>query len=1044
MNPRQNFHTRPDWENIDVTSINRMPAHTRWGAYDSEENARRCMPGSSRYTVNLDGEYAFRLYDCPEQVDEFYQPGYDASGFAPIQVPGNWETQGFGEPIYTNVPYPFPADPENRVTLCPNEGQPPVVNPPYVPRQNPTGCYLRTFTLPDHFAGRETILRFDGVETSYYLWINGQPVGYAQDSKLPSEFNITPYLQPGENLMALQVMRFADSTYLEDQDYWYLSGIYRSVWLISKPAMRIEDYKITAMPDLHHLTGTLSCDVTVSRLPGFADHRVRVALVSPEGETLGTGEAEVRREATYTTDRMPTANTARVTLDAGKIKLWSCDAPTLYTVVITLLNPQGQPVDYEACRTGFKKVEVAHGVVLLNGRRLVVRGVNRHEHAWRVGRAVSVEHMREEIVQMKRMNVNSVRTCHYPDKPEWYDLCDELGILLVCECDLETHGVMGALSHNPAYATNYLERAVRMVQHYKNHVSIYSWSLGNESGTGPNHAAMYGFIKEFDPTRLCQYEAGFPGKNVSDVRGWMYATVDNILGMLCDPTDERPIILVEFSYQIRNSGGGLNKFMDLVWRYPRFQGGYVWDWQDKCLLGKTEGGQEFFAYGGDFGESFLEPENPLFMTNNGVVLPDLTWKPVAHELRIAYSPVRVERPAAFSAWHTVPGWDRYTLKNVALSDLPGSCRMTAQLRENGVIIEQQAVELPALAPLEQADLEVHFAAPKRPGCEYACDFVLTRTQDAFYAQAGEEFGFFQFPLESGPALPAALPNSGETPCLTEREDAYEVSGSGFRAVFSKATGQLVELSRDGVSRVMGGATPCLDRPYGGLDAQPGWGWFGVFAQVRGLTHTVGEARVLSGAGQVAISFPFQMNGAYPISGFLRYQVDGCGTVSVDFTIDVDQSYQALPRVGVELVVPQGFERLEYYGYGENETYPDRLMSGRLGLYRTTVEAQHFAFVPPSENGGHEGTRYLILTDERGQGLKISSRQAFHFDAHHNTISDYQAAAHEHQLIRRPDIYLHLDAAHAPIGGDMAWSTAMSAQERLTGGHYSLSFDLEMI
>jgi beta-galactosidase len=691
---------------------------------------------------SLNGSRRCKTSRNPDAADDFYKPGYRAEGFSPITVPGNWELQGFDKPIYTNVVYPWKLDKDAGYSLQAKKGEW-VPNPPFTPQDyNTTGCYRLSFTVPETFKGRETYIRFEGVETVYYLWVNGRPVGYSQDSKLPSEFNISSFIQEGENLLALEVIRFADSTYIEDQDYWYLCGIYRNVWLVSKPALHITDWKIAALPD-EAGGGVLSADIAVSRVPLFAESRVRLALY--DGKTkLAEGEGEVRAAAEYRTDRFPTANTGRVILKLDSVQKWSPASPALYTAVITLLDGRGKAADFESSRIGFKKIEVRSGVVYLNGERLLIQGVNRHEHCWRGGRAVPPEHMREEIIQMKRMNINAVRTCHYPDSPDWYDLCDELGILLVCETNLETHGVSGGLSHNPAYALVFLERAMRMALNYKNHVSIYAWSLGNESGTGANHAAMYGFIKEFDPTRLCQYEAGEPGKNISDIRGNMYAPVDKILRMLSDPEDSRPIILVEYLYQISNSGGGLDNFLRLTSEYARFQGGFVWDWQDKCLVGKTADGKEFFAYGGDFDEAFAEESVPRFMTCNGVVLPDLRWKPVAHELKAAYCPLRFERPYR-GAWEK-DGGDTYVVRRVNL--LHGSegdeLECIAVAREDGKIIAEKTLALPVLKTGEEALIEVPFPAEKQPGREYTLTFSLRLKNARFYAPQGYEAGAWQF------------------------------------------------------------------------------------------------------------------------------------------------------------------------------------------------------------------------------------------------------------------------------------------------------------
>lgn len=1031
------FHVRSDWENPDVTAISRLPAHSQWNAYPDGEAAR--LGQGSPFRRSLNGVWQFRLLDRPEAADSFFLPDYDPSAFTTIAVPGAWELQGFGEPIYTNVLYPWSYDLKEPCMIRPSAGAAPVPNPPYVPSANPTGCYRRTFTLPEEFHGRDIFLQFDGVETAFYLWVNGKPAGYSQDSKLPSSFDITPLVQPGENLLALQVMRFADSSYLEDQDYWHLSGIHRNVWLIAKPHLRLEDYRITALPDLPSGAGTVTIDASISRVEGYADCRLRVELYSPQGEPLAQEEAPVMAQAEYRLDR-PTANAGRVTLRLGQAALWSPESPTLYRAVITLLDAEGRPLDYESGRFGFKKVEIKNGVVLLNGQRLLIRGVNRHDFCWRGGRTVSREHMLEEIRQMKRMNINSVRTCHYPDAPEWYELCDQYGLLLVCECNLETHGVMGALSHNPAWAGAYLERAVRMVLTYKNHVSIYSWSLGNESGTGPNHAAMYGFLKEYDPNRLCQYESGRPGKNISDIRGEMYATVDAIQNMLCDPEDDRPIILVEYLYQIRNSGGGLAKFHELTERSPRFQGGYIWDWQDKSLAGKTEDGTEFFAYGGDFGESVTDRESPWFMTNNGVVLADLTWKPVAYEAKQAYCPVTVERPRDFSAWTTGQPEERYLVKNRSLSERLSAYRCEAVLTEDGVEFFRQEIQLPDLPPMSQGELAVRFSFQRQPGREYHATWIFYRREPAWYAGTNIPIGAFQLPLEAGKGIPVPVPRpGGSAVALREDGEHFIMESQSILAVFSKEDGSISSLTRNGWAHLSGG-TPTLDRPYSGLDAIPGWGWRDAFDEVRDLRFRAESARGYVGPEGARVEFVLTAPGApYPIQARLGYLLDAEG-LRVDYMLTASRAYRALPRVGLEFLLPPGFEEVEYYGYGPGENYPDRLLAARLGVWRTQVRREHFPFCPPSENGGHEQTRWLTVSDG-ASSLRIESAQPFHFDVHHNSVADYRGAAHDHELPLRGESWLHIDAAHSAIGDDMAWSTALPEEHRLPGGTYSLSFTI---
>lgn len=1046
-NNRADFHWKPDWETLDVLSINRLSAHSRWGAYDTVERAVIGEYGSSPYVKSLNGTYRFRLYDSPEMVDDFYLPDYSEVKYQDIPVPSNWEVHGFGEPIYTNIVYPWSED-EKDCLISAKSGQKRLPNPPFVPHKNPTGCYRHFFTVPEEFENREVYLRFEGVETVFYLWINGIPVGYSQDSKLAAEFCIAPYLKAGENLMALQVMRFADSSYLEDQDYWYLSGIYRDVWLIAKQKQHIEDLHWTAIPNLHTKSGEFTVDVRVSREDNFADCSVRISLYDDKQRLVAQQQGEVQAAAEYCSHTVPTANTSRVSIHLDKVCLWSPENPTLYTVVAELISADGKVLDIESSKFGFRFIEIRSGVIYFNGRRLLVRGVNRHEFCHTAGRAVTKEWMIREILEMKRMNMNAVRTCHYPDCPLWYELCDQYGLLLVCECNIETHGVQGALTHSANWTTAFVERAVRMVEQYKNHVSIFSWSLGNESGSGMNHAAMYGLVKEYDKTRLCQYEAGEPGKNISDIRGNMYAPYDRILKMLADPNDNRPIVLVEYLYQIRNSGGGMNRFVELTERYERFQGGFIWDWQDKCLNKENQDGTVFWAYGGDFGESFVEGKDrngdcPPFMTCNGIVLPDLTWKPVAYEVKQGYSPIRITRPEYYSTTQSINDWNRFLIRNDCLELPLSSFSCTAVLRENGLAIAEQAIQLPDLKAGEKQEMVIEIPHKKLPGGIYTIEFSVKQKDETFYAEKGREIGLFQFQLESGPCI-AKIPIMSAPPKLQTFNDILCLETKGIQLKLNSKTGELIEFSKNGKS-YLSSITPCFDRPYTGLDAIEGWGWYEAYEKIRTQSFAFGIPQVLIGENQVRIDIPFsQTNFQHPeLSGKISYLFEGEGILQISADFHVDSSYQAVPRIGLEFIIAENMEQLSYFGRGKNENYSDRIMSAPLGVYHTTVSDQHFPFIPPSETGGHEETRWIILSNNFGEKINIECIQPIHFDAHHSRIYDYQVAKHSHELITRNETILHLDVVHAPIGGDMAWSTEMSREHQLVGGNYHMDVRIRL-
>ncbi len=1062
MNKYQRFHTKNDWENINITAINREPSHVYWGAYENAAQAESCDRTVSKWTGSLDGVWKFAYYEKPSEVDTFWENGFDHSDWKDIKVPGNWELQGFGYPIYTNIPYPWDYYSKEKHMIYPTNdfkerGLP---NPPYIPEENPTGCYFRTFTISPEWMNREIFIHFKGVETAYYLWINGVEVGYSQDSKLPAEFNITPYIKEGENTVSVQVMKFAGSTYMEDQDYWHISGIFRSVLLFAKPKARIVDWKIDAIPDLYYSFGTVKADIEINRFNGYGEYKVQLDIMDMKGTILATGTSNFNTKAEYRLYEAPTTNTARIILKVEQIEKWNPETPILYKAVMSLISPTGEKVDYESCRIGFKKVEIVNGIILLNGKRLIVRGVNRHEHEAFEGRTVSVEHMIEEIKQMKRLNINSVRTCHYPDDPIWYDLCDEWGLLLICETNLETHDVLGELTQNPSWATNFLERAIRMVLTHKNHASIYSWSLGNESGVGANHAAMAGWIREYDPTCLCQYEAGEPGKSISDIRGTMYAPQGNILDKLTDVSDSRPIVLVEYLYQIRNSGGGMHKFLDLVEKYQRFQGGYIWDWQDKCLIAKTTDGQEFLGYGGDFNESVVEwkPGTPTFMTNNGIVLPDLTPKPAGIEAKQVYCPIIFTEIIQNDPWNQKPLKEgSFKVKNRNLVLDTKNYSVVYAVRENGYVIKEGNFDLPYLKAGEEANIEFTVPVDKKPNSEYHVEFSVRYAQNTTYAEAGYELACYQFALESGAySYDSSIAEDLITLTTTEADITIEhqvshiqVSSSKFEILFDKNTGAITSFHKNGVNYLESGPIECFSRPYTGIDATEDWGRFPVWSVFENKNKNA-ELKYISaeciGNKGVLVSTIREVTftgNPYGILVSSQYIISSAGDINVRITFNVDPSLRDMTRIGAELVISEGFEELEYYGLGPVENYMDRKNSARMGVFKSSVEAEHFPFIPPSENGGHEKTRWITLANKEGKTIKIKAPIPFHFDAHHNTIEDYKSAKHEHELLRRKESYIHIDAAHSGIGSDMGFSVVQVEENRVIAQNYVLEFTISV-
>jgi beta-galactosidase len=1044
--PKGEFHYRRDWENPDVTHINRELIHSPWGAYENAKQALACDRDASANVLSLDGPWRFHLAPAPEAVPAgFWEPGFNTAAWAPIQVPGNWEVQGFGKPIYTNYIYPWPLDRDEPYVQKPSLAGTPAddrfrLHPPQVPKDNPTGCYVRTFELPKAWAGKSVFVNFGGVESAFYLWLNGRPVGYSQDSKLPCEFDLTPFLQPGTNTIALQVMRWSDGTWLEDQDYWHISGIHRPVRLLAKPAIHLRDWVLQAVP---HETGdgaTLRAEVHLKELAGYADYTVRVQLFDAAGALVTQAEKKTNLRPGWDYRREGGLEFA---LDVSAVRKWSPDSPCLYTTVLTLIAPDGREVDVESSRTGFRRIEIKQGVIYLNGVRMIFRGVNRHEHAYRTGRFVSREHMRREILTMKQLNFNGVRTCHYPDDPAWYELCDELGICLVCEADVETHGLMGVLTNSPAWASAFLERAIRMVLVHKNHPAILSWSLGNESWKGPNHSAMANWIRYYDPTRLVQYESSGPEAIISDLRGNMYAHPDAIINMLADARDLRPVVLVEYLYQIRNSGGGMHWFADLLERFERFQGGFVWDWQDKCLVAKDAAGREFPGYGGDFGEDFVEHTVPKHMTCNGVVLPDLTPKPVAHEIKNVQSPVQVVAADAEAG--------RFRLRNRHHASDTAGYALAWRLRENGGVVREGTLPMPAAKPMSDAafELDLQAALPERkPGCEYHLDFILTLAAATPWAPAGHEVYCTQFALVGGAAVSAAAPAAPARLATTDAE--FRVTGDGLTVVFDRKTGLMSVSGKGGARYLERGALEQVYRPQCGLDTDPHWGFYDLWRPLMPdrLSRQAGAVAAWArpdGRVQVEVASTLVSAGTdKAIRCETTYLVSGDGRIRVDAQLDMDRGFRHVPRVGIGLVLPAGFEALEWFGRGPGENYCDRKEHTPVARYTSTVSAQHFPFIPPSECGGHEDVRWVKLAAADGRALLVESPAPFHFDAHHSSVEDYWRAKHDHELVRRPETFLNLDCRHAGIGDNMSWSTVMDEKHLVPASSYRFRFDLRVL
>ncbi len=1040
-----------DWENPLVTGIGREPMHTPLGGYASADEARAQDRYESTYFTLLNGEWDFHLADSPEHApDGFWLDDFDAATWTRIPVPANWELHGHDRPIYTNMPYPF---------------QP--VDPPRTPPENPTGCYRTTFTVPEGWDGRDVFLLFEAVDSAFFVWLNGERIGYGQDSKLSSEFDLTPHLREGENLLAVQVLRWSDGVYLEDQDYWHLSGIQRDVILYSKPRAHVRDLCVRTTFDAHYTNARLHVRAYMNEVQDLAHHRIRIQLFDPDGAAVFATPPEAPVSPASPMYGAATAERASALIETRveAPRQWTPEMPALYTLVVTLVDPDGRAADWERARVGFRQVEIKDGVVLLNGRRLIVRGVDRHEFHHERGRALTREDMAAEVRRMKQLNFNAVRTSHYPDSPLWYDLCDAYGIVVVDEANLETHGVGARLSKDPGWATAYLERATRMLLRDRNHPCVCFWSLGNESSVGPHHAAMAAWLRHQDPTRPVQYESGYPGPTVTDVLAPMYPKLDWVVEELGKHHEQRPMIMCEYAYCKGNSTGNFYCFWELVDRHARFQGGFVWDWSDKAITRTNDDGTPYWAYG-DLRD---EAEHTRRMCLNGVVFPDLTPKPGAIEMQKCQAPVtfHVDSEDELAA-------GRILVRNKQQALDLSRYWIEWEVTEDGVRVDGGALEAPGVPagslmprgstaraqvehvfPItgEDGRIELPLDLPEpAPGAEVFLHLRLVCKNATPWAETGHVVSWEQFALPSSAPPATAVPAKNTGTIETAEDDgAFLVHGKDFTARFDCETGLLSGLAHGDVELLKNGPTECFFRAPTDIDYSnnpEGFGQRWIAAGLDRLQRTVedvsaGTLDAHTAAVRVAARYQAP-DLPHVIATETRFTLFASGDIVLDCAVEASRSLPPLPRIGVHLTLERAFDRLAWFGRGPHENYPDRKRSALVGRYVSTVAEQYVPYIFPQENGGKTDVRWLALTNEAGAGLFVAGAPLCHFSALPYALEDLYAADSYHRLQPRDEVHLHADGFHTGLGGDTGWRPNIYPAFQLPAGRYAYRLRLRAI
>jgi beta-galactosidase len=1019
-----------EWQNPQLTQQGQEVPRASFQLYEQPADVVADDYARSPWHQSLNGTWKFNYVARPaERPMDFFQPSFNDASWKTIQVPSSWEIQGFGIPIYTNITYPFPR------------------NQPFIdPSNNPVGTYRRTFTVPAGWAGREVLLHFGAISGCAFVYVNGQRVGISKAAKSPAEFDITKYLKPGDNQLAVQVLRWHDGSYLEDQDFWRLSGLDRDVFLTALPRHTIWDFFAHADLDPTYKNGQFSTEVTVRSFGSAPAARLTAEVLDPSGKVVLRQQQAVAAPAGVGTQEVKLSGTV------PGVRPWSAEVPTLYQLRLTLVDAQGKALAVTGTKIGFRKVEIKNAQLLVNGQPVEVHGVNRHELEPTTGRVVTDAGMRRDLELMKQHNINAIRSCHYPDDERWLRLCDELGFYLVDEANIETHGYGAELqgtfdkTKHPAYLPEWKaahrDRINRLVERDKNHASVIIWSMGNECGNGPVFHEAYTWLKQRDPSRPISFEQA--GEDVdTDIVAPMYPGMGS-MKKYAEATDKtRPYIMCEYSHAMGNSSGNFQEYWDLIRAHPHMQGGFIWDWVDQGLATKTPDGRPFFAYGGDLGGYHLQ--NDENFCANGLVAADRTPHPGLLEVKKVYQDIRFTAAQPASGRVTVINWFSFkTLDDYAFR---------WELLRNGAVVKTGALAVGKLGPRQQKEIKLPLPALKQAaGAEYVLNVFAVTKAAAPLVPAGHEVAREQFVLTPAPAYFAAAPAPAGKLEIKRDGDKLTWTAGEVRGEFNTKQGRLTDYRR-GEQR-MPGSFPepyfwraPTDNDFGNNMPQSLGVWRGAHANRPVQRVTVGE--------QSAAGLPITVEYLLADLGVpytVAYLVQPDGAVRVTASIDLkDKTLPELPRFGMRLEVPRRFDQLRYYGRGPQENYADRNTAALLGTYQDSVRRSFpGTYIRPQEYGYHTDVRWLTLTNAAGQGLRVEGAgQPICFSATPFRSEDLDPGLskkqqHPTDLKAHSQTWLHLDLAQRGVGGDNSWGALPHDQYRLLAKQYSYSYILRLV
>lgn len=1029
-----------DWENQEMTGLNNEKPHATFISYKDEASALADIKEKSPNYSCLDGVWKFHFSKTPmERPYWFFKDDYDIRDWDNIQVPSNWQLLGYDDPpIYSNIPYPFPPD------------------PPKIPHEmNTVGSYKRTFKIPAGWSGKEIFLHFGAVSSFFYVWVNEQFVGFGKDSKTPVEFNITPYVKKGKNTLAVEVYRWSDGSYLEDQDFWRLSGIQRSVFLHARPKTFINDFFAVAGLDSLYKTGLLDLEVMIAQKNPCSGSFVVEASLFDDGQKIYQQAGKVTTENG--------AAFIKFLKDFPDVKKWSAETPNLYSLVISLKDQNGNCLESVSANIGFRTVEIKNSRLLVNGVPVYLKGVNLHEHHDIKGHVIDEETILKDIRTMKSHNINAVRTSHYPHQELWYRMCDKYGLYLIDEANVESHGIGYdkdvTLADKPEWYAAHIDRITRMVERDKNHPSVIIWSLGNEAGDGHNFLNAYKWIKKRDRTRPVQYERAEHSTNAperhTDIWCPMYARIEYLENYAKDEKNDRPLIMCEYAHAMGNSVGNLQDYWDVIEKYPILQGGFIWDWVDQGLLKTNEAGEQYWAYGGDFGPEGITSDGNFCI--NGLVWPDRKPHPSLFEVKKVYQYIGFE-PADL-ARGLIRIKNKYDFTD--LSEFNFDWEVVA----DGSAVLSGSFRLPVLAPHMETlvSIPVHMLKPVK-GTEYFLNIRASKSTPWGIIPEGHLYAAEQMPLPLNLSLSEGFARDPLSVLQTDTGDTrLTVRGTNLEIVFDLSIGIMEKLRFNGKDLLLKGPQPDFWRPP--TDNDYGYG----MDRNLGVWKKAGERAVVKKADisqpemdKVVVTFSYDIPAPdnTKIAGYTSsYTIYGTGDIIVKNTFaKVSSQVPELPRMGMQMQLPVAFSNLKWFGRGPHENYSDRKTSAFVGLYESSVADQYVPYIRPQENGYKTDVRWLTLTDDSGSGILVQGTPLICFGALHNIHDDFEspgklsayrkdaktANTHTTDVKPRDLVNLNIDLAQMGVGGDDSWGATVHPQYRLTKDKYEYSFRIKPI